>query len=174
MQHDHVINFKLDLDINGTANTMERINIQPVTEAFTGSDEVINTMEIQRSFIKNENQGKINWPANAAAMFAVVNKDAKNPYGEYRGFRIAPGVGPPTHLVTTHSTVVNNSANFAKNHLYVTKRKDIEPHSASTLNGPNLDEQHVDFNKFFDGESIDQEDLVVWFNLGMHHVPNTG
>jgi primary-amine oxidase len=26
-----------------------------------------------------------------------------------------------------------------------------------------------DFSKFFDGESIDNEDLVVWFNLGMHH-----
>jgi primary-amine oxidase len=28
----------------------------------------------------------------------------------------------------------------------------------------------VDFDQFFDGESLDQEDLVVWLNLGMHHI----
>ncbi|KAE9966531.1 hypothetical protein BLS_006945 [Venturia inaequalis] len=172
--HDHVINFKLDLDINGTANTMERIDILPATEAFTGSDEVINTMKIHRSFITNENQGKINWSANSATMYAVVNKDAKNAYGEYRGFRIAPGVGPPSHLIATHSSVANGTVHFAKEHLYVTKRKDTEPHSASTLNDPKLGEQHVDFGKFFDSEGIEQEDLVVWFNLGTHHVPHTG
>jgi primary-amine oxidase len=31
----------------------------------------------------------------------------------------------------------------------------------------------VDFAKFFDGESLDQEDIVLYFNLGMHHIPNT-
>lgn len=37
----------------------------------------------------------------------------------------------------------------------------------------------VEFYKFFDGESLVQEDLALWFNLGMHHytraedIPNT-
>lgn len=32
----------------------------------------------------------------------------------------------------------------------------------------------VDFDKFFDGDNLEQEDLVVWFNMGMHHLPHTG
>ena len=32
----------------------------------------------------------------------------------------------------------------------------------------------VDFDKFFNGENLEQEDLVLWMNLGMHHVPHTG
>jgi hypothetical protein len=28
----------------------------------------------------------------------------------------------------------------------------------------------VDFHKFFDGENITQEDLVVWVNVGTHHL----
>ncbi len=32
----------------------------------------------------------------------------------------------------------------------------------------------VDFSRFFDSESLEQEDLVVWLNMGMHHVPHTG
>lgn len=27
----------------------------------------------------------------------------------------------------------------------------------------------VDFSRFFDGESLDQEDLVMWINVGTHH-----
>ncbi|TLD18700.1 hypothetical protein E2P81_ATG11610 [Venturia nashicola] len=172
--HDHVINFKLDLDINGTANTIQRVTIQPITEAFTGSSEITNTMNIHRTFLETENETKINWPANAATMYSIINKDSKNAYGEYRGFRIAPGIGPPTHLIATDSTVANGTVNFAKEHFYVTKRKDTEPRSASTLNERGVREQHVDFDKFFDGETVVQEDLVVWFNLGMHHVPGTG
>jgi primary-amine oxidase len=153
---------------------MERVDIKPVTESFTGSNSAINTMKIERSFIENEDHGKLNWAPNAASMYVVVNKEAKNPYGEYRGFRLAPGVGSPVHLIATNSSLGNNSINFAKHHLYVTKRKDTEPHSASGLNDQGPGEQHVDFNKFFDGEKIEQEDIVVWFNLGMHHVPHTG
>ena len=32
----------------------------------------------------------------------------------------------------------------------------------------------INFDEFFDGESLKQEDLVVWMNLGMHHLPHTG
>jgi primary-amine oxidase len=27
----------------------------------------------------------------------------------------------------------------------------------------------VDFDKFFDGEDIEQKDLVLWINVGTHH-----
>jgi primary-amine oxidase len=50
-----------------------------------------NTMKIQRSYIANEDQGKINFSPNAATVYAVVNKDTPTPLGEYPGYRIAPG-----------------------------------------------------------------------------------
>lgn len=48
-------------------------------------------MKTVKSFIENEDDGKINWPPNGGAMYAVVNKDKKNPYGENPGYRIVPG-----------------------------------------------------------------------------------
>lgn len=96
---------------------------------------------------------------NAASMYVVVNKDSINPYGEYRGYRIAPGFGSPIYLTSKNSSVVGKSANFAKHHLYVTKHKDNEPRSASYLNMKDVNNPHVDFEKFFDGENIEQEDM---------------
>ena len=48
-------------------------------------------MKAIRSFVGNENDAKINWSPNGGTMYAVVNKDKKNPHGEYPGYGIIPG-----------------------------------------------------------------------------------
>lgn len=50
-----------------------------------------NTMSYNRKFISSENDAKLNWDANNAIWYTVVNKDKVNPYGEYRGYKIMPG-----------------------------------------------------------------------------------
>ncbi len=46
---------------------------------------------------------------------------------------------------------------------------------AHAYNTQDVYDPPIDFAAFAaDCESLLQEDLVVWFNLGMHHVPNTG
>lgn len=47
-------------------------------------------MKAERSFIETEDDSKINWSPNGGSMYAVVNKDKKNKYGEYPGWRILP------------------------------------------------------------------------------------
>ena len=42
------------------------------------------------------------------------------------------------------------------------------------LNTFDMENPKVNFDEFFDGESLLQEDLVLWLNLGMHHIPHTG
>lgn len=48
-------------------------------------------MKAKKSFIATEDEAKINWSPNSNAMYAIVNKDAKNQYGEAPGYRIMPG-----------------------------------------------------------------------------------
>ena len=65
-----------------------------------------------------------------------------------------------------HSTIQDSanlgpSMNWGYKDFAVVQHKDTEPRSAYSYNG--LDSMHpvVDLAKFFDGESLDQEDLVV-------------
>ena len=51
----YVRHVKLDLDVNGTVNTLERVDFKPVTPAFPG----INIMHVEKSFITSEDHGKI-------------------------------------------------------------------------------------------------------------------
>lgn len=173
--HDHVLNFKADLDVKGTQNSLLKTEFVPHSQVYDWSHgKVINTMKADRSFITNEDQGKINWAPNAAAAYAVVNKDEPNEFGEYPGFRIYPSTGSSIHLTVQDSTVFPNLVNWATHQFYALQRKDSEPVSAHPAafagEGP---KPLVDFNDFFDGESLEQEDLVVYFNLGMHHMPDT-
>ncbi|KAJ3749653.1 copper amine oxidase [Lentinula detonsa] len=173
--HDHVLTFKADIDILGTSNSFANHTVAPVTTTYPWSHGMErSTMKLFRSYIDNEDNSKLLWPENAHSMFMIVNKDAPNEFGEPRGYRIMPSKGGGMHATIQNSSNLINSMNFATHALYVTKQKDTEPRASNANNDYDPANPVVDFAAFFDGESLDQEDLVVWFNLGMHHVPHTG
>lgn len=47
----------------------------------------------------------------------------------------------------------------------------LQPACANPYNNLDVRNPLIDFNEFFDGESLVQEDLVIWANIAMHHVP---
>ncbi|RGP60861.1 hypothetical protein FSPOR_10362 [Fusarium sporotrichioides] len=172
--HDHVITFKADFDILGEKNSLQKIDIKPATEKYKWSEgQTRNTMKAVKSFIENEDDGKINWSPNGGSMYAVVNSDKKNPYGENPGYRIAPASGV-AYLTVQDSSLTQNAAHHTTHHLYVTKQKDTETYAAGAYNSLTPEDPQVDFNDYFNSESLIQEDIVLWFNLGMHHMPHTG
>jgi primary-amine oxidase len=160
--HDHVINFKADLDIAGTANTLNRVSIEPVTLEFPWDDEITtprNTMQLVNRTVKRETG--LDWPRNAGEMYIVTNEDSENAWGEKRGYRIAAGtgMGNPSHLSILNSTTLGDSANWAARDLWFVKQRDTEPKSASSLNYYQPLDPLVDFSKFIKDENIEQEDL---------------
>ncbi|EJT99165.1 copper amine oxidase [Dacryopinax primogenitus] len=163
--HDHVLNFKVDLDILGEKNSLQNVSFVPATVEYPWSNgKTRNTMKLEKSFVTTETG--IDYPYNSAALFAVVNKDKPNKYGELPGFRVLPSTAP------VHLTV--NAAHWAERNFWVTKQKDTEPRSSHPFNNQDVADLVVNFSKFVDDESIEQEDLVLWINAGMHHVPHTG
>jgi len=101
-------------------------------------------------------------------MYVVLNLKEINVWGEPRGYRIVPGRSD-IHLTTLKSPWSLKNSEFAKSHLAVSKYRDTEHYANSVQNINNPMHPQQDFSKFFDGESIEDEDLMVWFDLGMHH-----
>lgn len=172
--HDHVLNFKADFDILGTKNSIQLMSQVPATKRYSWSGhQSRNTMTLERSFIKSENEGRFNWASNAGTQVLVVNENQKNKFGEHRGYRVMPYTGS-AHLTVKDSSNLGNAARWAEYDVQVSKRKDTETRAAHPYNSQDVHDPPIDFSKYFNGESLRNEDLVMWLNLGMHHVPHTG
>lgn len=57
--HDHVLTYRCDLDILGTANSFLKHSIVPKEVTFDWSPTPRNTMQLVRETIDNEDQGKL-------------------------------------------------------------------------------------------------------------------
>lgn len=176
--HDHVVNFRADLDICGTSNTLVRTSIEPLQREYNWDKPEVpalrNTMHMIHNTVTHETG--LNWPKNSAEMYLIIAPNKTNKWGEIRAYRILPGTGMgiPAHLTILNSTTLGRSARWSSSDLWVLKNHpDTEPSSAHHNNYLEPLSPLVDFAKMANDESIEEEDLVVYFNLGGHHVPTS-
>jgi primary-amine oxidase len=201
--HDHTLTFKADFDIFGTKNSVQKVEFVPISTTYPWSQgRIHNTFKASRSFLSNESSSSINWAENDAINYAIVNADTPNRFGEYPGYRIKKAAGT-IHLTQSNLTDIQKAGAFATHDLYITQQKDREVRASDAWNQFVVEDPLVDFATFLDDESLEQEDLyvpfprlsyllsvsafrqsimrtqltpgsVLWFNLGMHHLPHTG
>ncbi|GAA86512.1 membrane copper amine oxidase [Aspergillus luchuensis IFO 4308] len=179
--HDHILNFKADLDILGTANSIELTSLGPITTTYPWSNpnQPQNTMHLARRILSSETESRLNFispNSQQTTTLSIINQDARNAYNESRGYRILPSSSPPSsgHLTIINSSTLNHAAHWSEHDIQITQHHDHEPRSAHPYNNQDVYNPMINFNEFFDGEDLNQTDLVVWINLAMHHVPTTG
>ncbi|KAF7187989.1 Amiloride-sensitive amine oxidase [copper-containing] [Pseudocercospora fuligena] len=180
--HDHVINFKADLDVAGPSNDMVRLALEPITKSYSWDLPEVkarNTMHLVE-YAVDEELG-LDWPKNAGEFYSVYNSEEKNAWGERKGYRITSGtgMGATPHLTIPNSTQLGDSARWAEHDVWVLRQKDTEPRSADPLNYLEPIEPIINFDKMADHESLQHGDdyngdLVLYFNLGAHHIPHSG
>ncbi|KAK5653745.1 hypothetical protein OQA88_7901 [Cercophora sp. LCS_1] len=165
--HDHVLTFKADFDILDTKNSLQVTDliVKNQTQPWFPELGTFEQMELEASLMKEEQQ--FNWAANGQAMYSVVSEKT-NKWGEKRGYRIVPGKSN-IHLSIKDSPFSKGSSTLLKSNLAVTRVHDNEPYANSWQNIHLSQAPQQEFAKFFDGESVEDEDITVWFNLGMHH-----
>lgn len=158
--HDHIINFKADLDILEPKNTLMKIDIEPATKSYPWlGGRSMNTMGLKKTPVTKETG--LNWPGNSASIYIVGNNGSENSWGETRGYRLMPGsgIGTPVYLIPEESQPLGKSAFWGTKPLWVTKQKNNESRSASPRNALNREQPLVDFNQYMDDENIEEEDM---------------
>lgn len=165
--------YKIDLDINGTRNSFHAMRLEEVDQDRAWFDEKSGwssrdrAQRMTRETVRTERS--VDYGTNAGGMFFVTNENSTNSWGTPRGYAIHPGASN-IHLTNLGSERTLHNVEWAKHALHVTRVKDTEPYSSSALNINLPGRPPVAFGRFLNDESITQEDIVLWANLGTHHV----
>ncbi|XP_069136889.1 putative amine oxidase [copper-containing] [Argopecten irradians] len=172
--HLHLFNFKLDIDILGTKNRYETLDIG--VEQFEypnledrGFDKSYR-YKFERSLKNTEREAAFKFNFSQPKYHIVYNDETKNAFNERRGYRIqASGFA---NQLLPQDVGFESAIPWSRYQMAVTKHKDTEESSGSAHTTLDAGEPVVNFQSFVnDDENIVDEDLVVWLTLGTHHIP---
>ena len=163
--HDHYFNFRLDLDVDGTGNTLSR-DVFVAGPAAAGSPrKSLWTTKTQR-FVK-EGPVVSDHAAMSGQVLRVVNPETKS------NLKYHPSLWLNAHhdaqSILDAADPPQARAQFSASQFWVTRYKSSELWAAGLY--PNLnpkDEGLPDFVK--NNEDVAGEDIVIWYTMGFRHV----
>ncbi len=155
VHHQHFFNFRLDMDIDGTANSIVEMN----TRAAAEGDKSIATVDTP---LRRELDAKRQVNQASNRVWRIFNPAAKT------GYMLVPGENASPYASPT--SWIRKRAGFLDAHLWVTPYEASERYPAGNYvyqskGGEGLP-QWTRQNR-----SIESQDLVLWYTLGVTHIP---
>ncbi|MES2766861.1 MAG: primary-amine oxidase [Bacteroidota bacterium] len=164
--HQHFFNFRLDFDVDGANNTVTELNTSamPVWKDNPNN----NGFVMRETAFKKESDAGRQMDMQSARVWSVMNPVAKNALGQNTSYILVPGANALPYI--REEAMVRKRAGFINNHFWATRFNPLELSAAG--NYPNQSKggdglpQYVSNN-----ESIENTDVVVWYTLGVTHIP---
>lgn len=164
--HQHFFNFRLDFDVDGTKNSVTEMNSTQMPAG--ANNPYLNGFVMRESVFKNEREAQRSMDMQTARVWTVMNPSAKNSLGQNTSFILAPGANSLPYVAI--ESPVRRRAQFINNHFWATRYNADEIYAAGVY--PNQSKgggglpQYVSNN-----ESLENTDVVVWYTLGVTHIP---
>ncbi|XP_059160115.1 putative amine oxidase [copper-containing] isoform X2 [Physella acuta] len=173
--HHHLMNFKVDLDIQGQSNRYESLDLaldkRPWPWYKSGSEE-FHQISFKHNLRQTEQDAVLHYNFSEPKYHIVYNDREKNSYGNHKAYRLAVQ-GFTKQLLPDESPVLK-SRQWSKYQMAVTRRKEEEESSSSIFSMFDGAGPQVDLDNYLrDDESIVDQDLVFWVTVGFHHIPHT-
>ncbi|KAI8472809.1 MAG: copper amine oxidase [Monoraphidium minutum] len=170
--HTHLMAWKVDFDILGTANSinMHEIGIQKTEVSGLGIP-IWNHRYIAK-VAATEEETAIKFNAGAPKYPVFINEKGfknRNKWGSLRGYKFQPM--RVLHNLIPEGEGWGKGLGFAKYGFVATVRKELEPDSSSIYSQANLASAPVRLETFINGESARNRDLVAWVTSGLYHIP---
>ena len=166
--HQHFVNFRLDFDVDGAANTVSEMNVRaaPTDPARPGRVSH-NAFVMEETVLGSEQEGGRDVDPRSHRRWKVFNPSVKTALGHYPGYILEPG---ETALpFVTKDDPARRQAGFLDHQVWVTRYKPNENHAAGDY--PNQGKGGDGLPRYVsDNEKIVGQDVVLWYTLGITHV----
>ncbi|MBI3649510.1 MAG: primary-amine oxidase [Acidobacteria bacterium] len=166
VHHQHFFNFRLDFDVDGTANSVVEMNTQ--ANALGRNNPYHNTFTMRESVLRTELQAQRQLNLASSRKWKIINPTHKNSLGEPTGYLLFPGENSLPYAAPTSS--VRKRAGFMNAHLWATPYVADELYAAGDyINQSKGGEGLPKWTKA--NRPIENQDLVIWYTLGVTHIP---
>uniref|UniRef100_A0A0E0LBA7 Amine oxidase n=1 Tax=Oryza punctata TaxID=4537 RepID=A0A0E0LBA7_ORYPU len=171
--HDHFVTYHLDLDIDGTKNSFIKNTIVPKRN--TGVRATGGAPTPRRSYwtvlyevAETEAEGQVNING-APADLLFVNPNKKTKVGNEVGYRLIPAGATATSLLADDD-YPERRASYTKKQVWVTPYNKSEKWVSGLYAEQSTgDDNLAAWSKR--NRRIKDEDIVLWYTVGLHHVP---
>jgi len=163
--HQHFFNVRLDMMVDGQSNSVYEVNTEadppgPANASGTAYRAV-------STLLRTEGEAQRMVDPFKARYWRIVNRNVSNRLGKPVGYKLVPGEN--TVPFASPDSSVMKRAGFITKHLWVTRYDPAERFGAGDY--PNQDAGGKGLPLYAaDNSSVDNEDIVVWYTLGAHHV----
>ncbi len=169
VNHDHYFAFRLDLDVDGPVNSFVATQLVPKAAPDNPRKAIWTTRD---RTAHGEHDVARESHANHASLWRVVNPAKRNAAGHATGYELRPGHPASPLAAIAELDPVHRIAGFARQPLWVTPYDPAERHAAGDY--PMLARETDGLPAWTqDNRSVEKTDLVLWYTVGMHHVPRT-
>lgn len=167
--HQHIYNFRLDMDIDGENNTLVEVN--PVVAGNDRGGPRTSTMQIQQQKVTNEQAAAQKFDPATVRLLSNPNKE--NRMGNPVSYQLIPYAGG-THPVAKGANFgkdewLYHRLSFMDKQIWVTRYNPDERYPEGKY--PNRSDKDTGLGQYTqDNQSIDNTDDVVWLTTGTTHV----
>lgn len=166
VNHDHFFSFRLDLDIDGPANSLAagKLVMQRLPEPHPRR----SLWTMQERVLATEKDAQLDMNMHAPELWRVVSASARGPLGRPTSYEIQPGHNAT--LLLSPDDWPARRAGFSRHQLWVTPYARDERYAAGDY--PTLSSSEPGLPAWTKANrAIAGTDVVAWYTMGFHHVP---
>jgi primary-amine oxidase len=166
VNHDHFFSFRLDMDVDGSANSFM---VARMVEQRLESDPMRKSIWVAKPAIAaREKDAIMDVRLDAPSMWLFINPNVKGPLGYPTGYEIMPGATAKS-LLSSDDPAQKLGA-FSEHQFWVTPNNDSERYAAGVYpTSSSAEDGLAVWTKA--NRNIENTDVVGWYTLGFHHMP---
>ncbi len=167
VDHDHYFSYRLDLDVDGTSNSLMVDKLVPyeLPKSNLGRHWI---WAMKPEMVKKEGDAKLDVSIEHPAMWMFTNEGVKNSLGQSTSFAIMPGETGISLLPS--SEWPQKRAGWSEHNLWVTPYDPTERYASGVYVMGSKGEDSLP-NWVKQNRNIMNTDIVAWYTVGFHHVP---
>jgi primary-amine oxidase len=164
--HQHFFNVRLDFDLDGVKNTVQRLDV--VADPVDENNSFENAFHVDVKELATEKQAQAHLKLETARTWKIINPAVKNAMGEPVGYKFLPGDN--SFPLASPNAWWRKRARFVDHHVWVTPYREDENYAAGDY--PNQSGGEDGLPKWTAADRpILNEDVVLWYTFGHTHIP---